>query len=325
MCHNRIQEFIIKIERTVVENNSWVIPAFIPPVLYALVNLIDKNLLSKYFKEGGVGTLILFSSLLSVLAVPLCWIIDPTVFDVGAAEILVLGCTAMLDILLLWLYLLALKEDEPSVIITYYQLVPVIGLVLGYLILKEVVSSDRLVAATIIIFGTTIISFQFEKGKQAAFRLRTALLMLGACTCWALGNVLFKDIALTSNLWRSLFWKHAILALVGVILFAMIPTYRYHFLRSLKENSTTILSLNVLNEVLYMVGSAASAFATMRAPVALVQLAITYQAFFVLGIGIVLSRFFPRLEADRLNRNHLPQKIIAIVVTGVGTYQLLVV
>ena len=61
---------------------TWFLIALIGPFLYALSNHIDKILLSKYFKEGGAGTLILFSSLLAGTALPFIYLADRTVISI---------------------------------------------------------------------------------------------------------------------------------------------------------------------------------------------------------------------------------------------------
>ena len=42
---------------------QWFFIALIGPLMYALTNHIDKILLEKYFKNGGIGTILLFNSL----------------------------------------------------------------------------------------------------------------------------------------------------------------------------------------------------------------------------------------------------------------------
>jgi drug/metabolite transporter (DMT)-like permease len=231
-------------------NSYWFAFALLGPLLYAMTNLIDKQLLSRYFREGGVGTLILFSALLSVLALPVFWFIDPTVLNVDSDSLLILLITAVLDVLLLWCYLLALKDDAPSVVITYYQLVPVFALFFGFTILGETVTGMKLVASAIILLGTTIVSFEVDTENRYKFKWKTALLMLVACASWALGETLFKSAALEVNVWRSLFWKHVALVGVGAFIFTAIPSYRQHFKEALRSNSSAILSFNVLNEIL---------------------------------------------------------------------------
>jgi drug/metabolite transporter (DMT)-like permease len=304
-------------------NQSWFLLALVGPLLYSLTNHIDRILLEKYFKEGGVGTLILFSSLLSILAVPLFYWGDPTVLDVDKKNVLILAGLAILDITLLWFYLLAIKDDEASVVIVFYQLVPVLGLLFGYFILGEEIRRMQGIAMTIIILGTTIVSFEIDSENNFKPRWKTVIYMSIACLCWALELVIFKAVALEENVVRSLFWKHVALVLVGVVIFIFVPLYRKSFLTAVRTNSKVIMSLNVANEALYMLGTMAVAFAAMLAPVGLVLLTETYQAIFVFVIGIFLTKYFPNISVENIEAKHLWQKFFAICVTGVGTYILL--
>ena len=141
------------------------------PFLYALTNHIDKVLLEKYFKEGGVGALMLFSSLLSALALPVILYLDPLVLDVSLFNVAVLLFVSLLYVALLWFYFLALDEEEASVVIVFYQLVPVFGLILGYFILGEVLTQAQLFAMAVIILGTTIVAFELDGDNKFKINL----------------------------------------------------------------------------------------------------------------------------------------------------------
>lgn len=302
---------------------SWFFIAIVGPFLYALTNHIDKILLERYFKQSGVGTLILFSSLLSVLALPFLLYIDPTVLDISLFNIFVLAILGVLNVLVLWFYLLALMNEEASVAVIFYQLVPVFGLILGYFILDEVLSKIQLIAMAIIILGTTIISFEVNSDNKFTLRRQTILYMTVASFCWALSSVIFKSVALEENVWRTLFWEHLMMVIVGILVFMFAKSYRQNFLLALRENSKSILSLNVLNESLYMLGNIAFSFAYLLAPIALVLLTQSFQPFFVLVIGIILTLFFPRISVEKIEAKYLWQKVIAICITGIGAYMLL--
>lgn len=299
---------------------TWFFIALIGPFLYALTNHIDKILLEKYFKEGGVGTLLLFSALLSALALPFLYLADVTVLSVSLFNIGVLGVVGILNVLVLWCYLLALKDEEASIAVVFYQLVPVFGGILGYFFLDEVLTSLQLVAMAIVILGTSIISFEIDAENKFKLRRNTIVFMLAAAFFWALESVIFKAVALEETLWRSLFWEHLMLALVGVVIFMCIRSYRTHFLIALRGNSKSILSLNVANESIYMFGNIAFSIAYLLAPIALVLLTESYQPLFVFAIGIFLTVFFPKVSAEKIHVKHLWQKIIAICITGIGTY-----
>lgn len=295
--------------------------ALIAPLLYAFSNHIDKILLERYFKEGGVGTLMLFSSLLSLLALPVIFFLDPTVFQTDVVEIGILAVVGMLNLLLLWAYFQAMSNDEPTVVIIFYQLVPVIGLVMGYFVLGETITGIQTVAMVLVVVGATVMTIATDEDGKIVLRLKTIALMLVASFCWAGELTLFKMVALEENVLRSLFWEGFWLMIFGVVLFTTVGHYRRSFLKALKVNSAPILGLNVLNESFYIVGNAAASFVVVLIPVALNLLMNSFQPFFVFLIGILLNWFMPGASTEA-SGSRLPQKIVAIVLTGIGAYLL---
>ena len=144
----------------------WFTLSLIGPFMYALTNHMDKILLEKYFKEYGVGTLILFSSFLSFLALPFLLYVDPTILSLDFKNVLILILVGIINIAVLWLYLIALNDDEASITVVFYQLVPVFGLLLGYIFLDEVLTKMQIISMLIIIIGTSIISFEIDNENK---------------------------------------------------------------------------------------------------------------------------------------------------------------
>ncbi len=301
---------------------NWFLFALAGPFLYAVTNYIDKLVLERYFKQGGVGAILIFSSLFSALALPLLYAFDQTVFQVSAVHMLALAVVGVLNALVLFFYLKALQDEEVSVAIVFYQLVPVFAYGLGYLILGETLTIMQLTAMVVVIVGTSIVSFEIDSDNRFSLRSRTVGYMVLASLCWALGAVVFKAVALEEQVVRSLFWENLMLAIIGVGLLMFVRPYRKHFCIAFRENSRAILSLNALNETIYVAANIVMAFAYLLAPVSLVLLANSYQAVFALLIGVVLTIFFPRLAVEKVKIRHIMQKVLAIVVTAVGTYLL---
>lgn len=305
-------------------SQTWFILAIVPPFLWSICNHIDKHLLSKYFAEEdeGVGALMIVSALASIIATPFLFIADSSVMEVDGGNFWIIALTACLDVLLLWSYLMAMQKDDASNVIVYYQLVPVLGVVTGFIFLGEVISDTQLLAMGIVIFGTSIISFDNTEGKFS-FKWHTVGFMLIACSCWAAELAIFKVAALEENPWRSLFWKHIILVVIGILMFIFIPKYRVSFMKVMQSNSVPVLGLNLLNESLYMLGTVIYGFAAMLAPVALVLLTETFQSVFVFLIAVILVKLWPSVATEVVERRHIAKKVVAIVITGLGTYLLL--
>ena len=301
---------------------TWFFIALIGPLLYATTNYIDKILLEKYFKQGGVGTILLFSSLFSVVALPFLFLKDPMVFSVGIKNILILSTVGILNVGVVWCYLIALKHDEASVVIVFYQLVPIFAYILGYLILGENLTKLQLIAMALVIFGTTIVSFEIDIDNKFKLRRKVVLPMLAAAFFWAAGETVFKMVALEENVVRSLFWENLTLAVVGILIFIFIRKYRENLLLAIKNNSKKIWAFNFLNEALYVLGNVIFSFVVIMAPVSLVLLTNSFQPVFVLAIGIFLTVFFKNIASEKIQAKHLWQKIFAICITGIGTYLL---
>jgi len=297
--------------------------ALTPPILWAICNLFDKWLLSRLFKgDHGVGTLMIVSALSAGLAAPLLYLVDPTVLEVTRENIGVIGISAALDVLLIWAYLKALQKDHSYNVIIYYQLVPVMGIASGYLFLGEIITTKEMAAMAIIIFGTSIVSLEQSKGRFY-FKRRTVIYMLIACACWAAQLAIFKVAAVEENPWRSLFWKHVVLAGYGILMFCLVPTYRKSFLNTMKSNSAQVLLLNLVNEGLYILGTVLYGIAVVRAPVSLVLLTETFQSFFVLGSVLLIARYMPSMAIEKIERERLYTTLIALAITLLGSQMLL--
>ena len=298
---------------------GWFLPALAGPLLYAATNHIDKHLLQRHFHKDGVAVLLLYSALLSAMALPIVWWMEPDVLAVRGQHLWLLATVSLLSVVLLWAYLNAMAGDEPTSVTVFYQLVPVLGLLFGYVLLDETINGTRLAAMAAILAGASLVSF--ERGGR--FKARTVGWMTLACACWALESTLFKKVALEENVWRSAFWEMLMTLSVGLAIFALAPVYRRRFLRGFREHSAAVLALNVLNEGLFITGNIVMAFAALHAPIALILLMNAFQPFFVLAIGLLLAWAFPTLATERNDGRHLWRKAAAIGITGVGTYVLL--
>ena len=205
----------------------------------------------------------------------------------------------------------------------FYQLVPVFGSILSYFVLDEVLTRVQIIAMAIIILGTTIISFEIDAENKFKLRRNTVFYMLIAALFWAIEAVLFKSVALEENLWRSLFWEHLMMTLSGILIFIFIRSYRENFILVIRKNAKGVLLLNLSNEAIYITGNIVVSFTYLLAPVGLVLLTESFQPIFVLGIGIFLTIFFPKITTEKIHTKYILQKIIAICITGIGTYLLL--
>lgn len=297
---------------------NWFLIALIAPILYAFANHTDKYLISKYLKGGAVGSLIIFSALFAVFAIPVVLFIHPNVLNITPLRGVVLILNGMLIVTAILCYFYALHKDEASHVVPLYQTIPVFGFILGYIILGETISVTQGTASLVIIVGALVLSF--ELGDKIRFKKEVVLLMTTASLLYAVNGVIFKLIALDNGFWVSIFWSMVGQILLGVIFLLFIRSYREQFFAMLKENRLAAIGLNTLSEMLFTVAEAATAFAVLLAPVALVLLVNSFQPLFVFIIGIFLALFLPHISQESLFRKHIFQKTLGIGLIIVGGY-----
>ncbi len=300
---------------------SWFVIALIGTVLYAISNHIDKSILERHFKVGEVGAVVLFSSLLSVVVLPVIYQLHPAVFSLGFETTVLLMMNGTLNIICLVLYFKALRDNEASQVVPFYQLIPVFSFFLGYFILGEVLNLQQIAACIIIIIGAAILSFDFT-GAKVAIRKKVVALMLINSFLTAVTAVVFKLFAIKTGFWESVFWDFAGNLLIGALMFAFATSYRKSFLRVLHINSGRVLSIIIANGLVYIAAEGISLYATMLAPVTLVMTANGLQPLFVLVIGIVMAFAPTGTVKESLSKLVFVQKASAILVITAGALML---
>lgn len=299
----------------------WFLIALIGPILYAISNHIDKYLMDKHCGNTKAGALVIFSALFSVVVLPIVYLIEPTVFSLGFKTSLILLLNGTINIICLSLYFEAIREEESSNVIPFYQTIPVITYILGYFFLNEALNINQVFGGSLIFIGTVIISLNFSGGK-IRLKKRVAALMLGASLLYSIGVIIFKWIALDAGFWNSVFWEFAGNVFAGAIIFMFVSSYRKQFLDVFGIRKAKLISLNSINESITLLAEGVSAYAVLLAPVSLVTAVNGFQPLFVLAFGIVIALFFPHASKESLEKNDIAQKILAIGLITIGVYAL---
>ncbi len=298
---------------------NWLLVALITPITHAIVNHLDKYLISKYLKGGQVGSLVLFSALFALFALPIILFINPDVLSVSRFDASILIFNGAILVFAYIFYFYALFEDEASIVAPLFQLIPVFGFILGYAVLGESLTRTQIAGSIIIICGAILLSLRFS-GARVQIKRTVALAMIASSLLYAINGVLFKFATeTTQQFWPSLFWDFVGKILCGILIFVLVKSYRKQFLNVLRENRLSILTLNSLNEVLALLGEGALVFAVLLAPVALVQVVSGFQPVFVLLFGILLTLFFPKISQESLTLKDMGQKVMGISAIVLGT------
>ncbi len=301
---------------------SWIIIALIAPFIWSIVNHVDKYLVSKYFHGEGIGGLMIFVGIVSIPFALAILYLYPEVFSIPSAHIWVLITTGIIYNFAILFYLYALEEEDASLVVPFWQLSPVFAYMLGIMLLGETLGGMQLVGSLITLVGAVILSLELGDDSRLKLKKKAVLLMVLSSLCIALENVIFKKFSIPEDsfFWVSVFWNQ-----VGMIVFAVgclfIASYRQSLKKICKQNSTGVLSLNILEQIIETIGSMVNYFALFLAPAALITL-VTYSAqpLFVFVLGVILTILFPRFIKEDISKKNLVLKFVSILIMAVGVY-----
>ena len=301
--------------------SNWFLVALIAPILWSVVNHIDKYMLSKYLKERGVGALLIFSAVASVIALPFIgYFFYEEIISVSTYDFWLLILVGFLSAGAFYFYLKSMEQEEASMVIPLFQLVPVFGYFLGYLILNETLSTQQIFSALLIISGIIILALEIDLENKVTVKSHVLGLVAVSSFLFALHDTLFKKVAIVESFWVAVFWQYLSLTIFGILIFIFVKKFRQDFLSMFKNMGGSILSLNVFSEVIYMLGNMANNFATLMAPVALVLVVSSYQPLFVFMGGILLTVFLPHISSEKISKRHIIHKTVSILIIIIGSY-----
>jgi uncharacterized membrane protein len=299
---------------------NWFLLGLIPPAIWSLTNHFDKYLVSKFFKGSGVGALMIFSSLIGLIILPIVAVIHPEALRTAPSTAILLALNGSLYVLATLPYFYALSKDETSVAVPLFQLIPMFSYVLARIVLGETLLPEQIFGGILIVLGAIGISLELKKGKRIRFKKEVFWLMMLSSFIFAVNFLFFKFFAVRENFWTASFWEYVGFAAVALLLFAFVKPYRTEFIGVIRKNSGLVLGLNGINEILNIIGKVTFNFASLLAPITLTWIVNGFQPLFVFAYGILITLFLPKIAQEDISKRQLIQKGVAILVMFAGTY-----
>lgn len=299
---------------------NWFLIALIPPAVWAATNHFDKYLLSKYFKGGGVGALMVFSSIIGVCLLPFIYWLHPEVIRTFNPRFLLISLNGFFYVLAVLPYFYALLKDETSVAAALFQMIPIFSYVLAFFVLGETLSINQLFGGLVIITGAVLITLDLTDRKKIRFKKEIFGLMALSCLLFAINFLFFKFFAIQYSFWVTSFWEYVGFAIFASLLLLFVAPYRREFVNVLKKNSLAVLGINGVNEIINIVAKVSFNIASLMTPITLIWIVDGLQPFFIFLYGVLLTVFFPNISKEDISKRVLTQKILAILVMFVGVY-----
>lgn len=292
---------------------NWLFLALIAPIFWSFTNIFDKIILSKhkvdprdYMIFGGLFWLF------NLIFIPLA--------DFEQISLLMIGIGLLVGILRVLSFLFynkAMRTEEASRLSPLSNIGNIFILVLSAIFLKEVLTTNQLIAFFLILFGASFLGIKKTKGK---FKLSPAIGFLTVnMIVYSLSVVLLKYAFGYITFWTAM-------VIIGIgeatvpIVFLMNKKHRDRFVGNIKSYSKIIFILMMLSNASALIGSLTSIKAFQLGPLAIVNVLGGLASVLVLIWATFLSKYFPKTLKERYNFKILLLKSFSISLMMMGLY-----
>ena len=280
---------------------------------WALCNLIDKYLVSGFFKKptvplfiGGIVQMILGFIAISIFG-----------FDysnIGAMAVVFLS--GFLGFAASFFYFKTLVHEEVSRTIPILNTIPIWVAIIAIAFLGEAISVLQGLGIVLLLTGAVLVSLK-KTGKWALGR--SFKIMLLASFLYAIEFILLKYGLGLLEFWNVFFWSNIGFAAGSLGLFVLNRAEIIDTLKRFRKESVLSAaneSLSVIGYILIMM-SFAVGFVSLSIAITVIQ------PVFVLVLATVLSILWPRIIKEELRTGILTLKVIAVGLTVIGSLLLI--
>ena len=297
--------------------NSIIITIF-ASFLWGITNHIDKFMINGIDESGSsVKTLLVFSTLVAGLVFTPVWLIfSKFSVSISIVSLKSVFLASAIYVLATYFYFKALDNNDASIVVVMFQLIPVFSYIISLIFFKENLTIQQIIGSIIIILSAIIIALDFnERNNKSKFK--ALVLITLSSLFFAIYFILF-DVAIRNSPYNSCaFWYQVGLLLLGIILMC-IKNYRITFIKAIKSNGKMYFPLNIINELINLIANLLVNFANLTIPIALVNVLNGFQGAFVFLIGIIGVKLLPKYFKEDLSKNIVLQKVSCIVLGVVG-------
>lgn len=294
---------------------SWVAFALIGPLIFTIINFIDKLLLEREIPDAlMMPTFLTFMALCSGTVLYIV-----TGFPTLPLEaLLTTFLSGILTTSAATFYFLALAREHTSNIIILLKIEPVFTLILSYLFLRETITAPQLLGFVLLLSAALALSANRESGR---IRPSTSLwLVMLANVSNAAAQIVFKHVAESYPFERIISFETYGFAVGGAFVYLLVPPIRHAFNRNIRKVARRAFGLLALAESIFIVSKVCIYLAITLGPVALVSVLGSTGVLYGIVLGQILTIIAPTIYRERFTRSDLIWKAGFAVVLVAGVW-----
>lgn len=288
---------------------TWFLLALLTPAIFAVITLIDDNLLRNVYRSASFGAII--SGLFGLLPLVALFFVNVSLpsFPIAALGVL----AGWLTILYYYFYFRGLEVEEPSVVIALFSLTPALIPILAYFFLGELLTKNQYLGFAIIILASLAISAVDLK----KFKFSPAFLLVGiGALIFAFVSIIGKFVYTEVDFWTGYMLFSIGMGLGGLTIMLFTKKGRV-FPKEFKKIFKKWFLIFFLVELLGISAEFTGNLAISQGPVSLVKVIEGIQPMYVLLIAIILFPFFPKYFREATSGNRARKlMLMALMIFG---------
>ncbi|MGF6653574.1 drug/metabolite transporter (DMT)-like permease [Paraburkholderia youngii] len=293
---------------------TWLYFALLAPLFWSLSNMADK-----FAIDNIASNWISFIFLLSIgnifFAAAIYAYFRPANLDLYMAAINI--CSGLAIFLQYFAYSYSLENMDVSVVIPIHQSEPIFVLAASVLIFHTIPTSWQMTGFALIVVGILILCMSRQTIRGLGYPRHVVVLLISAFF-GAVSTVISDDILQVKSLDSVLIFNFAGYALGGMLLL-LVPKWRKLIFDDLKVLNCkqfgifgTTNIFDVGGYVFFMAALAAGGGA------ALVSVVVSIHPLFVLALGFLATKLFPKYFAEDIAPGGVVRKFFSIIVIVAG-------
>jgi len=291
----------------------WLIIVIFAYLFYAVTFIIDKYILSSDLPHP-----IVYAFYVGVLSVVVCLLIPFGFHFLTFSEFLLVLASGLAGLIGNILFYQALQSKEASRIVPFVGgFVAVFTIILSIIVLEERLTGHEILSFILLVSGSLILSLQNKK-----FFTRPFVWALISAFCFAAFWIITKYIFLDTNFINGVIWIRMGTALTSLLL--LIPKKNRELIfQKTKRTKPKTAGLFIVSRLASIFGAAGVYFAVFLGSVSMTNAFQGIQYLFVFILALVLFKKFPSMK-EELSKEVIIQKVIAIVLIGVGLFVMMI-
>ena len=319
---------------------QWFILAFIASILWAVVVIVDKFILTHYIKDAVSYQVFLTLTMLPFLIFLLPFTSHNTNSSTPTILPVIIILLGVVMGLVYVLYNKALLIEEVSRVTPLFYLSPLFVLLFSFMFIGEGLSLRRYVGIGLMVFSAISVSVSlrgrnrdYGDGDRHNYRqshshtlhiaLSPALLMILVLDIMNAGKDVISKLMLSHLDYLSYLFWFLLGNIAGRPLLLLIPHNREKTLMIIKTLPPKVYLLSFINSTLAWAGYVLYFKAVSMTYISLVSAIPTTQPFLVFIFATLLGLFYPGLIEEKTDRRSLTIKGIAAVSVLIGAYLIL--